>query len=357
MPGGARRSPRGPRSTSARRRSIHGRSSRTPAAASRSRARCGSMTSTSPLGLDPRRARGARGRSGGRCTRAAVVHRIQATARGGSSGLAIMAADGALSRKAPAGRPAALPGLRQRRSAELGSDYEVSGGGSSSSASCARTRSAAGAGRSARGASAPTARTTRSTCAGRARRHAGRRRAARDHDDRGVVGSGAALRGALLQRRVPRAQQLQRAEDRARRRRAVQRVEVDARARRRPAARRTAASRRRRRAPRPPPGSSARASSSLAQPVRDDGAAQRRDPLELGDVRDRHDAGDDRHLDADRARARDEVEVGGVVEEQLRDEEVARRRRPSSLRWRRSSSALVAWMCVSGKHAAPIAKP
>ncbi len=40
------------------------------------------------------------------------------------------------------------------------------------------------------------------------------------------------------------------------------------------------------------------------------------------DMRDRHDARDDRHLDPGGARAAEEVEVARVVEEQLRDQEV-----------------------------------
>ena len=57
--------------------------------------------------------------------------------------------------------------------------------------------------------------------------------------------------------------------------------------------------------------------------------AHARHALELLVGRDRQDAGHDRHLDADRAGARDEVEVQRVVEEELGDEEARRRRRPS----------------------------
>ena len=101
---------------------------------------------------------------------------------------------------------------------------------SSSPRRCARTRSAAGAGCSAPGASA-TYRQDDSVDVelDDARRAAGRRRAAGDRRDVARVG-GLRLLGGHAR---PRAAELQRAEDRARRGRAVERVEVDARARRR----------------------------------------------------------------------------------------------------------------------------
>ena len=54
---------------------------------------------------------------------------------------------------------------------------------------------------------------------------------------------------------------------------------------------------------------------ALADPARDLGAAGFGEALELAEVGDRHDAGDDRHLDAQRARIVDETEIRvGVVE-------------------------------------------
>ena len=93
------------------------------------------------------------------------------------------------------------------------------------------------------------------------------------------------------------------------------------RARRWRAARRTAASRRRRRARRRPP-ARRRATRAAQQPAGISAPHMRGDPLDLRDVRDRHDPGDDRDVDAGVARARDELEVDRVVEEQLRDEEL-----------------------------------
>ena len=61
----------------------------------------------------------------------------------------------------------------------------------------------------------------------------------------------------------------------------------------------------------------------------DVGAAHRGDPADLAGVGDRHDPRDDRHVDADLAGALDELVVAAVVEEQLRDQEAPRRRRPS----------------------------
>ena len=60
----------------------------------------------------------------------------------------------------------------------------------------------------------------------------------------------------------------------------------------------------------------------LAQRLGDARAAQSGDALDLRDVGDRHDARHERHRDADRARALDEREVVGVVEEELGDDEV-----------------------------------
>src|SRR5688572_18916503 len=50
-------------------------------------------------------------------------------------------------------------------------------------------------------------------------------------------------------------------------------------------------------------------------------AAHAYEPLDLPDVENRHDAGDDRHLDADVARGLAEAVEVGVVEEQLGDDE------------------------------------
>src|SRR5580704_465890 len=58
------------------------------------------------------------------------------------------------------------------------------------------------------------------------------------------------------------------------------------------------------------------------QALRDRGAAHAAHALHLADVGDRQDAGDDWHLDPCGARAREEVEVEGGVEEQLGDQEV-----------------------------------
>src|SRR6267143_1911938 len=52
------------------------------------------------------------------------------------------------------------------------------------------------------------------------------------------------------------------------------------------------------------------------------GAAHRREALDLVDVGDRHDAGQDGHLDARGPRPAQELEIAPVVEEQLGDEEV-----------------------------------
>ena len=49
---------------------------------------------------------------------------------------------------------------------------------------------------------------------------------------------------------------------------------------------------------------------------------QLRHALDAGDGANRHEPGDDRDRDAGGARARDEVEVDAVVEEQLGDDEV-----------------------------------
>ena len=54
-------------------------------------------------------------------------------------------------------------------------------------------------------------------------------------------------------------------------------------------------------------------------------AAEGGEPLDLVDVGDRHEAGEDRHVDPRGARAPDELEVTAVVEEELRDEEVRAR--------------------------------
>src|SRR5207302_11491912 len=55
---------------------------------------------------------------------------------------------------------------------------------------------------------------------------------------------------------------------------------------------------------------------------RDVRAAQRREALDLVDVRDRHDPRDDRQVDAGGTRPPEELEVPAVVEEELRDEEI-----------------------------------
>ena len=119
---------------------------------------------------------------------------------------------------------------------------------------------------------------------------------------------------------VPRAPEAQRAEDRARRRRAVERVEVDA---GRAVGQQVGALHRR-------VGDAELGHRLVARPalmqvgehvVGDRRAAHARDARELVVGRDRHDAGDDRDLDADRAGALDEVEVERVVEEELGDEE------------------------------------
>src|SRR5215217_774206 len=52
------------------------------------------------------------------------------------------------------------------------------------------------------------------------------------------------------------------------------------------------------------------------------GAAHVGDALDLGGVADGHEAGDNGHADADGAGADDEIEVEGIVEEELRDKEV-----------------------------------
>ena len=57
----------------------------------------------------------------------------------------------------------------------------------------------------------------------------------------------------------------------------------------------------------------------------DDRAAHGGEFLDLGDVGDRHDAGNDGHRDADFPAAFDEAEEAGVVEEQLSDDEVGAR--------------------------------
>ena len=59
----------------------------------------------------------------------------------------------------------------------------------------------------------------------------------------------------------------------------------------------------------------------LLQQRRDRGVAELADPLRLGEAGDRDDPGEDRHLDPLRARRRDEVEVDPVVEEELGDQE------------------------------------
>jgi len=59
-----------------------------------------------------------------------------------------------------------------------------------------------------------------------------------------------------------------------------------------------------------------------AQLRRDRGAAHLRHPLDLADLRDRHDPRDDRHVDARRPGPAEEVEVAAVVEEQLGDQEI-----------------------------------
>src|SRR5947207_1247899 len=59
----------------------------------------------------------------------------------------------------------------------------------------------------------------------------------------------------------------------------------------------------------------------VEQRLGDGRAAHPRDRLDLADVGDRHDAGQDRHLDPDRARLLDEPEIQLVVEEQLCDQE------------------------------------
>ena len=64
----------------------------------------------------------------------------------------------------------------------------------------------------------------------------------------------------------------------------------------------------------------------LEQRAGDRGAAHLREALDLLDVRDRDDPGDDRDLDPDGARLLDPVEVEPVVEEQLRDQEARARR-------------------------------
>jgi hypothetical protein len=69
-------------------------------------------------------------------------------------------------------------------------------------------------------------------------------------------------------------------------------------------------------------GSSRRRSSSARSRGRHGGAAHARDALDLGGVRDGHDAGDDRDRDASLAGALDEVEVVAVVEKELGDDEV-----------------------------------
>ena len=89
----------------------------------------------------------------------------------------------------------------------------------------------------------------------------------------------------------------QRAEDRARGGRAVERVEVDARARPWPAGRRTGASRRRRRSRPPRPAGRRAASSSASSCVGDRRAAHAREALDLLEVGDRHDPRDDRDVD------------------------------------------------------------
>src|SRR5215469_1966756 len=55
---------------------------------------------------------------------------------------------------------------------------------------------------------------------------------------------------------------------------------------------------------------------------RDRRAALAREALDLFAVRDRHDAGDDRHVDARSPRAADESEVRFGIEEQLRYQEL-----------------------------------
>src|SRR3954453_1610835 len=52
-------------------------------------------------------------------------------------------------------------------------------------------------------------------------------------------------------------------------------------------------------------------------------AAERGEALDLREVRDRHDAGDDRHFDTRAARALDERKIVLVVEEELRDQKVS----------------------------------
>src|SRR6266852_3057672 len=95
-------------------------------------------------------------------------------------------------------------------------------------------------------------------------------------------------------------------EDGARRRRAVERVEVDA--------RRALAEQ-----------LGARALARRVEPGRHLIAAARRDALDLRPVGDRHDAGHERHADSGAARTLDEAEVVGVVVEELRDDDIETR--------------------------------
>src|SRR6266849_3721555 len=113
-------------------------------------------------------------------------------------------------------------------------------------------------------------------------------------------------------------------EDGARRRRAVERVEVDA---RRALAEQLGALARCPLDADPDGGRLvvARALERRAEPGRHLIAAERRDALDLRPVGDRHDAGHERHADPGAARTLDEAEVVGVVVEELRDDDIETR--------------------------------
>ena len=129
------------------------------------------------------------------------------------------------------------------------------------------------------------------------------------------LGAESALRGAL-----PRPRRPQRAEHGARRRRAVERVEVDpgrAAGEQLLALPRGVGDAELASASSSPPSASIAGSSS----ARDRRVAEVADPRHLGEAGDRDHPGDDRHVDPALARRGDEVEVDAVVEEELGDQE------------------------------------
>ena len=83
-------------------------------------------------------------------------------------------------------------------------------------------------------------------------------------------------------------------------------------------------------------------------PARDLSAAGVREPRELGEIVDRHDARHDGHADAQRPRLVDEVEVGVRVEEVLRDRARWRRHRSCALNAARSCCGLARLRMVFG---------